>query len=1034
MSLKAYTKARASQISNNPRLFHGKNAWYPVSNPATFLALENNVDLWFFEFTIASHRSQINEKTNQITQYIGVFDIDFQGSECLTEEERKYMVEQRTLPSRIQPIVKRIVRNDPYQVFFSGKKGIHIYLINEKYYVKASRFVDIKAYFRNVLYKDDPSIVEYFDESIYHKGKGIRPYSCRHKSTHIIPIPLESSDQYFNDTFWYFLGDIVLKNTPFNLLNQYQQPLRDSREGIPIQNKQPTITIIDENDELIDWIKNDLKNKDKECNVERYTIKNNLVVFQEQKYCYKKEDFHSGKYKCYWVIYSDRAVQMCHSHSCSSKTNFVVKKNVDALSKIPDLYFPYFKSIKEIPSSQQYVLDEDIEEGFSKSNILLILAAMGSGKSFALNKVLEKLDHQQEEATILIVSTRIVQSNYFAFRYKNVENYLDCKDHEDIIKSKRLVICLNSLPRIVDRDQIPVYDYLILDEIDNIVKTITSPMSNFTKFPPKDIWRLLLVLIKTCKKVIMMDGIPSDLLFHYLKKTNIMKSIHAITHHKQPDERFYLKIQDPFMFQNMLLRYAVQMNKKCVFVSNTKNSMRIFHESLALDNHKKCLIIDGDSSREEKNTASDPNCNWEDYDVLFYNSAVGPGPSFDKYTYDCMFVYCEPTIGADPIDMYQLINRIRILRDGKAYIYIKATENVKPPPTYYEIKKKACERVITFNNKQKNYFDLDIVAESDSLKMVNVDVYGDPQVLRTLATESYLKWRVSDDVYLSVWARREQRQITCKSHDAYYDLLKNLIVRNGAFIKECEVQENLNSREQKFNKFHSSMLAKRKREKCKELALVPKSIDIERYDYRTVNKLIDLNNYEKHRYYQMMREMLSLSDKELYERDFKKVDHGGVPLVNMVQYSIVAEKIKKILLRLDLQYEKKHGYIEGRFTTNTLMENYAELFHLESEIVEEMEKMTKIDISLLKNNLQESRQNNFNNLKKTLGLFSFHIKTVDKKRQVINGQRQQYSIIEVMKESIDFRNCLRGLQYDTLEYVGKHEALLHLLNSKYTII
>lgn len=1040
---KAFMRVRFEPTSNHGAAFTGKETILPINNPCEIYEIETHTQLLYFEFYLAARRSDINISRSDYTQYIGVFDIDF-GEDEITDEDRREMVTQKKLPDKWKPLVKRLVQNNDYGVYFSGKKGLHIYVLDEHFYVKTKKTMVIKQYLREYYekreqgmgYTDNP--IDYIDIAPFHRGHGIRTYTMPHKDTNQRPILIDG-DYMIADTFWEFVQSLVLKDAPFaidRLISRERpddeeicnsQTLRNSRSSLIGNSVYDTDWFNGDDDDLVRWIENEIQKFDLGIDISPQQRKRagNLLCFKKQKYCFKKNDFHSKPSKVFWLLYEGCAIQRCHSQHCQNIPDFIVRLNIPPLTYVPNEFRAGLEYLKEINVEEEnYVTEEMLDDALKKKDIVLLAAAMGKGKTYSLSKILQREEYK--EARILAVTTRIVQSFFFAKKY-NMQNYHKM-DHEIITNSNRLVICLNSLPRILKYGELPQYDFLILDEFDSLVKTVTSPMVNYAKYPQRQIWDIFLMLIKKTKKVVMMDGALSDLAYYYLQQNHIYPDLAIVSHSSRPDTKMYKKIVNPFMFQNIFKRY-VKNNKKCVFVSNGKEKMRSYNSIVRDELQKQSLIIDGDASFEEKMTASDPNGNWNDYDVLFYNSAVGPGPSFEEFYYDVMFVYIVMS-GADPLDVYQLVNRIRVLKEGKAYIYIEGPNEEDQNAeeiTFEKVKTEAIERIINYTEKA-SMFNLHVGFEdSENCKYV-IDVeHSTPRLVKELTADRRIKFNVDHNSFLHCWTVLKMNKKLTKNHFGFYKKLKELIIRNGGVISEIEDHsENL---EELKKAYRGSMCKKRKRvyQNREQMALL--ALPVADYDPEIMKTIlecgIDLTDTRTHKIHLILRRFLSQqTPKENYVAELKEVN--GLEFINNYTFFYkIAEHFISIFNILGLFFNPNTGIIQGEFSTLDLQTNSVDLFFHENNIMNELGVLFGIPNKLITQNLMENRQSNHLNLKRVVSAFGYKLASGSKKRSKVNGVRTQITYLSFDVRTPKVRDALRGRVGD--ERFEQKDALENLI-------
>src|SRR5690606_7157943 len=109
----------------------------------------------------------------------------------------------------IQKIIKLLEEKfKKFTVYFSGRKGIHVYIYSKKFFTypppnlskDRDRLNWLYSYLNSVY---GTEIFDLLDVSIYHINKGIRPYSMVHPKTGIHPMLLYQKGNHTN--IWEYL-------------------------------------------------------------------------------------------------------------------------------------------------------------------------------------------------------------------------------------------------------------------------------------------------------------------------------------------------------------------------------------------------------------------------------------------------------------------------------------------------------------------------------------------------------------------------------------------------------------------------------------------------------------------------------------------------------------------------------------------------------------------------------------------------------------------------------------------------------------
>lgn len=944
-------------------LYSGKFGKLPFANTRDIIRLETECALWCFEFS--------DDKT-----YLGVFDVDFE----LSSEEVDILL-HRQIPDQVKTVIdmfEQVFEGTAMKVWYSGKKGVHVYVQDPRLMVQRTTKNQSIEYLSSIL---GETLMKHIDQSVYGLRSGIRPYTCAHPKTKVTPMTLKVCNGFDDEDFWDFLsqapvfqvltGDIVMPSQPKTTQPKH---IIVHREGQVMDN---VCAALQEHQQNLDRV-----------DTERFT------KFTHQTYCFIAQRSHRRP-KCYWKIYEHHAEMKCFSFDCRAGT-YIIKTQAPPVTRIPDVYRQKCKAIETLPESTVYVPSSSIAEAFQTSNILLITSPMGTGKTYAFNEYCKQQTHKR----VCMLVTRKCQANYFSKRF-HMTNYL-ASESKSLYDEERVVVCLNSLPRVLAKDgAVPCFDYLLLDEIESLVKCLTNPCLNTGPYKQQTIWNLFVLLIKCSKHTVMMDGLPSEALYHFLDMIHVLPHMHCIEHMCQPDQRRYEYIKNPYIFR-AIFKKSLGQGMKSVFVSTGKGDMNVFC-NLVREQHK-CFLIDGDSSDEIKGTSSDPNKNWIGYDVLFYNGAVGPGASFEEVYYDEMFVYIEPGL-ADPTELYQLINRIRNLKNNRVYFYIKKVK-AKMPKSEAELKLQACTNITRFSYIQKKLGSR-FMKQGEPHTLV-ID-HEDPKVLRQLASENQLVLCHENDDFLNAMVKALYYRLYYHDRKRYYKAFTQLITRNGGIVREQQqnVSENLE------RAFNAHMLLQNKTSVVERGTYLASKEEFTEDEMRVMHDLVNLGDTDKQKIFCRLKKAMSEEDVRVYEREFSDVNHGKV-LNNTLLYTQLVYHFRAILDIFGLQYDKETGYIQGEFCTQDALGN-AEAFDKHAAKIIELisrEHPCKDYEPVVKG------VKGYYTMKHLFNQLGYHMSTSRKQRKMMNGDRKQVSYFRITKLAVDIRNRLADKNH-----VALHETL-----------
>jgi hypothetical protein len=569
---------------------------------------------------------------------------------------------------------------------------------------------------------------------------------------------------------------------------------------------------------------------------------------------------------------------MCFSGGCGKGSEFTLKRAMPPLTNITDLCDELYangtisqKHLESvsIPPDQKYVSVEDIEWSIGNEEIAkygFISAPMSCGKTTSLRTYIE---NQRQDFSCLLVVVRQSQAHTFAPIYPGMVNYLDCRPGS-LYGEKRLVICINSLTRIYSPGGcFPQYDLLILDEFESILDVSTNPSLSNGRSMQMEVWDTLIALIKACKRTIFMDGIPTEVSLKYLDRINILPFLRIVEMSRQVDYRTYIMYSHAQIFIEHF-ESRIKDGKKIVLVSNCKAILQVIFDEIHVPSGNK-MIITGDSDRDVKLTSANPDLHWNK-DLFAFNSAVGPGTSFNPALYDEMGVIVTPN-SSSPQVLFQMINRIRTLNEKSVRMIILDGSNTDIH-TKEELKLKKMQNITNMHGKQTMYPKTGFFKTMDKEYCKLTVRELDHKIAKELVAAQLMTLRYEDDLFLDMLVDYEYKKRVLENSEEYARQLFTLIRRNGGIVRE-----ELNPIK-KVIETSTRMLksASRENEARRSLDLknnviwtAPENFqnDFTKPKLLELNKRVPRNDLDAHFMWLAFRKaLLEQSDQTLYEREF----------------------------------------------------------------------------------------------------------------------------------------------------------------------
>lgn len=694
-SVTAAARWKNSQDEMRYQAYHGKAISLPIGNPRQRLELLEGCDLIYSEFKL---------KSNWYL-YLGIYDIDIKDNRNYAIRAATIAGNKRALLLLLAPEMQLIadaLEDIPYCVYASGSKGIHVYSKDPDAFIcspDASKFTPgaIQAYFKQRFRGHVSVFNEILDFSFYSHNKGIRPYSCPHPSTKVVPFLLFSSDNWYDgaseeDDFLYWVQEYLVSYGEQTAVDIESLVVEVATKEASMPNSPRTSLapsyhvrqkevnhMLNENQTMDEWIREQSGGHTKRC--ESGSRKKRYLYYSSgdsvNTWCPLYGGVH-GSNCCSWVLFENKvAIASCFDDVCSGKL-FVLrpfmKKPVTYPEMVPEERISICKNEDE---SSPYLPSEIVIEELLEKKSIVVTAPMGSGKTATIANFIERLKPRR----IIIIGTRRQQCKAWNNFFADHGFVLYDTEEGSLHKVDRLLVCLNSLLRVLsipDESGICVvepFDLLVLDEADSLATWLGGSLLENNGA----IFECLKLIMKTSTYRICMEGLPTSSLTMMLKQLGFFPEFHWL-------------VYNSFRFREVLMCNNTKYYNKCFadtlasgenvfFVSNSKTVVtRIrdyaYHLGIPKD---EVLAIHGGMSEEERIRGANPDA-WTRYRLVLANSSLGPGASFNPsdnpYHFTTVFFLVKVTQGVRPSDIGQLINRVRHPKRNKIVgMVLKKTTN-----------------------------------------------------------------------------------------------------------------------------------------------------------------------------------------------------------------------------------------------------------------------------------------------------------------------------------------------------------------------
>ena len=974
----------------NAQLYHGKITNYDI-HPGNFARLED-CSLWYM---------QIVDSANVMSYFLGALDFDIAKPAGFDDAQYAQLKHDRLVV--IEHLLKMF--HSHYQIFDSGNKGYHVYVYSsECWRVPEDPKADHKTWVCCQLKElFGPSLYDMMDLSNHFIGKGLRPYCVAHPTTNRMPKLVRSTvpDGYY---FWdWFYHDVIQQNIQPLKCRTVYQPIAASSEA-PVHeqitiNRQEGGSLLQKLGRLY---RADIQLKSGDMYLPKDT----------RRCCFTKTEHKSQKN--YIILLGEHAMIQCHSGKCQGQKQYV-SKDYMPLTNFGDLLVKHCtdnqKPVRRrvLPKEQDYVTKDDIEWCLEEKGYGAVFAPMGSGKTQALETWLKQ---KPATFTCLLIVVRKTQATYFASRYGDFVDYQ--KQVASLYGVPRLVICINSLIRLLDNGVIPKYNLLILDEIESILEAAVSKILSSGRSEQTNVWNILATLIKSSDNTLIMDGIPTHHTIAYFSGLNLMKEFSIVEHHKQPDFRAYRSHCDQAEFIESI-NNDIQAGKNVVLVTNTKEVQSFIYNQVVIDSK---LMINADSIKKVKNTTKKPNEKWN-VRFLAYNNAVGAGQSFDLSHFHSMYAVVS-SVSCCPQSFYQLICRIRKLKESVVNLLIIHAEYPQPV-SKEELKMRKLKNIVKFHSKQNDFVPRLTLYQTLPTENIRLDICdADYKILRVLSADRQLKLKHEDDFFIDMLVDYEHEKLELRDSTRYTEVFYEMIHRNGGVVIPLKDGQQ--------NKLRASTQKLKVNARKESLDAGPsvtnqfwKPEKVPPHVAKVWNELVGLADMDTHYRWLRLRNKLLDDPARIYEKEFTAITSHGKAASNFMLYSNgVLSAFQRLSRICGFDIDKKIGMFRGTCSIVDFHEQEDAILKACNTIFEQLYNETGTTIYLNQPTKQTYSAINlslYKNIKKIFKKFGIRLQyhASGGSRKIVRGQRMVQSRFTFCELSQHIRLAISDIEYDTGE-------------------
>ncbi len=444
-----------------------------------------------------------------------------------------------------------------------------------------------------------------------------------------------------------------------------------------------------------DWIKvtNVLKNFDKKQlwddwskNGSSYNYHKNLKYWNSQKNYFSLE----------WLL-----------KISESNINNIKKTYIPMTNQIFNLkYMNNFRVFDQKYHHEQFTYNDYVNNKF-----IIIQSTTGTGKTKSVAIHSSKYLKDNPQYRILSIIDRVIIANQHIKTFSEHDINMVSYDKSQF-KVTNYIVCINSLLKVVDLyDNNEIQNYIVyIDEIDSFLNFTHNQILDKNM---KQIYSLLMYILKNCHKIIVSDAIISDnvvnLFYSILDNKSDIKSIFINNSFKKYNNIPAIRINDENVFIDTIKQH-IKDNNYFLFLSDSATIInKLYHECFIEDKKDNFFIYIDSNKTEIIKDASKQLLN----KFVFASPSIERGLDFSIDNPQDVFIYVSgKSINSQGI--FQQTTRTRNI--NKLYYYGVTTNYRAKYDTPYDV----IDRYIN-NIEQNNILNnlCTSINEHDEIKFVN---------------------------------------------------------------------------------------------------------------------------------------------------------------------------------------------------------------------------------------------------------------------------------------------------------------------------
>ena len=451
------------------------------------------------------------------------------------------------------------------------------------------------------------------------------------------------------------------------------------------------------------------------------------------------------------------------------------------INKETKQYMPFFK--KYVPYNDTLIIPKQFKtqnikindeneitymemnyKDFLKNDTIINQGTTGTGKTTILAENMYNYKQKNKNVKFLsIIDIRkLGEQQIKTFDDKKLElvSYKNLSDSDDFKKQEMTVCCINSLHKFVDNIDITEY-VIFIDEINSFINNyiFNNTLNKFLQITN----RLLMNIIKNCKKLIVSDAHINNLTMEFLNKRNTINGLYIINPFKKYEKIEAIKYNKEQEFLNEVNR-KIKNDEYFLFGCDSKTIIEnLYNNCVDIFKSKKdkFILITRDHPMEITNASK------QFYQkFVFYSPAVKTGVDFSINEPQEALLYMNGN-SISSQDMFQQLTRTRNLKAVKFYSNCESNNLIFDNETETE---KYYTDLIKYSN------DLN----ENEVKLQNLCVYNDDE-----------ETKICKSTYFNLYCKASYLKNIDNTNK--YIHFKNILIKEGFDVYNRGDDKKLNS-------------------------------------------------------------------------------------------------------------------------------------------------------------------------------------------------------------------------------------------------